>query len=251
MNFKELHNQESPLLICNVWDVTSAKVAQELGFKAIGTSSSAVAAMLGYNDGEEMSFRELLYIVARITSSMDIPLSVDLEAGYSRDPNEIADHIIQLSKLGVVGINIEDSIIIEGRELVNSDVFSYVLKQVNSVLDEQNISTFINVRTDAFLLGRSEALRETIERAHKYKDARANGLFVPCIENVADIETVVNETNLPLNVMCMPKLPSFDTLAQLGVARISMGDFVYNKSNDLLKMELEKVLIKQSFETLF
>ena len=63
MNFKNLHHQDAPLLICNVWDVASAKAAEKLNFKAIGTSSGAIASMLGYIDGEEMSFEELEYIV--------------------------------------------------------------------------------------------------------------------------------------------------------------------------------------------
>jgi len=96
MDFKNLHKNENPVLICNVWDVESARLAQKLNFKAMGTSSGAIATMLGYQDGEEMSFDELEYIVERITSSTAIPLSVDLEAGYSREPGEIADHIRRL-----------------------------------------------------------------------------------------------------------------------------------------------------------
>lgn len=96
MNFKALHQQDSPILICNIWDVISAKAAQNLSFQAIGTSSGAIASMLGYNDGEEISFRELEYIVERITKSVNLPLTVDLEAGYSRNPEEIAGNIIEL-----------------------------------------------------------------------------------------------------------------------------------------------------------
>ena len=108
MNFKNLHEKETPLLICNVWDVESAKIAQQLNFKAIGTSSGAIATMLGYKDGEEISFNELEYIVGRITKTTNIPLTVDLEAGYSREPNKIVEHIKRFEQLGVVGVNIED-----------------------------------------------------------------------------------------------------------------------------------------------
>jgi 2-methylisocitrate lyase-like PEP mutase family enzyme len=93
MEFKNLHNQDKPLLIGNVWDVPSAKTAEKLNFKAIGTSSFAIAALLGYNDGEEMEFSELEYFVKRIASNTKLPLSVDLESGYSRDPKEIANNI--------------------------------------------------------------------------------------------------------------------------------------------------------------
>lgn len=84
MEFKNLHNQNKPLLVCNVWDIPSTELAEKLNFQAIGTSSSAVASILGYNDGEEMEFSELEYFVKRISYISKLPLSVDLESGYSR-----------------------------------------------------------------------------------------------------------------------------------------------------------------------
>jgi len=251
MNFKELHNQESPILICNVWDVVSAKAAQKLNFKAIGTSSGAIASMLGYNDGEEISFKELEYIVERITKSVNLPLTVDLEAGYSKNPAEIAENIIRLAKLGVVGVNIEDSIVNREREIVDANIFSNILEEVCSILVQQNQNVFINVRTDTFLLNIPNAFQETIDRASKYQKAGAKGLFVPCIVNEKDIETVAKGIELPLNVMCMPELPEFETLEKLGVKRISMGNFVFSKVNRLLENELSQILQNNSFKNLF
>ena len=252
MNFKELHKQESPILICNVWDVASAKAAKKLNFQAIGTSSGAIATMLGYNDGEEISFKELAYIVERINKSVDLPLTVDLEAGYSRQPSEIAAHIIRLANLGVIGVNLEDSIVEQGkRKLINVLPFSAMLKEVCSILKQQNQNVFINVRTDTFLLNIPNALDETIVRAASYHKAGANGLFVPCIEKEEDIARIVKATKLPLNVMCMPNLPAFDLLEKLGVKRISMGNFVFNKTTNLLETELKQILQNKSFKSLF
>lgn len=251
MNFKELHEKDGPILIGNVWDVASAKVAQDLGFQAIGTSSGAIASMLGYQDGEEMSFEELVYVVERITTSTNVPLTVDLEAGYSRNPRQIADNIMRLMELGVLGVNIEDSIVNEKRELMDADKFAKILEEVCSILARQGQQVFVNVRTDTFLLSLPNATSLTIERAKKYKEAGGNGLFVPCIEKEKDIEAVVSEINLPLNVMSMPKLPAFSTLSQLGVKRISMGNFVYNKMHQMLEQELKAILQHQSFQSLF
>lgn len=251
MNFKELHHQDSPILICNVWDVASAKTAQNLNFQAIGTSSGAIATMLGYNDGEEISFQELAYIVERITKSVNLPLTVDLEAGYSRNPSEIAENIIRLSKLGVVGINIEDSIVDGKRALVDAAIFSKKLEEVCSLLSQQNHNIFLNVRIDTFLLNVPNTINETIIRAKKYHKAGAQGVFVPCIETEQAIEAVVKGIQLPLNVMCMPKLPEFEVLKRLGVKRISMGNFVFNKTIDLLEKELNQILQKKSFKNLF
>ncbi|CAM3862320.1 isocitrate lyase/phosphoenolpyruvate mutase family protein [Xenorhabdus thuongxuanensis] len=114
MNFTKLHYQNKPLLIANVWDADSAMIAQQVGYQALGTSSAAIAATLGYEDGEAMSFDELLYIVSRIKSISDLPLSVDVEAGFGRTANEITTNLKRLSQLGVVGINLEYSKVING-----------------------------------------------------------------------------------------------------------------------------------------
>ena len=251
MNFRELHEKETPILVCNVWDVESARVAQNLGFKAIGTSSGAIATMLGYKDGEEISFGELEYIVGRITKSTTVPLTVDLEAGYSRKTTEIVDNIKRLAQLGVVGINIEDSLVEEKRTILDTGLFSKTLTEVCSQLIRQNMDLFVNVRTDVFLLGLPNSSQQTIRRAKEYYNAGAQGLFVPCIEKREEIEIAAQEIDLPLNVMCMPNLPPFSTLKDLGVKRISMGNFVYNKINKMLERELEGILINDSFQNLF
>lgn len=251
MNFNHLHQQNTPLLIANVWDVASANSAEKLNYQAIGTSSGAIATMLGYSDGEGISFQELRYIVERITASVNLPLSVDLEAGYSRDPSEVANHILELAELGVVGINIEDSIVGYERTMMDADVFSDFLKKLTIILKQKNQAVFINVRTDSFLLNLPNPVEETIRRAKKYQPAGAMGLFLPCIEKPEDIKALIQETELPLNVMCMPNLPSFEVLKNLGVKRISMGNFVYNKMNTLLEKELENIFTENSFKSLF
>ena len=251
MNFSQLHQQASPLLIANVWDAPSAKAAEKLNFKAIGTSSSAIAALLGYNDGEEMSFSELAYIVKRIAQSSNLPLSVDLEGGYSRQPGEIADHIKQLAALGVHGVNIEDSVVEEARVQLNAEAFAAMLSEVKDQLEKDQVEVFINVRTDAFLLGQADAVENTKQRIQLYEQAGANGIFTPCMVNESDIEVIVNCTTLPINVMCMPKLPDFETLGKLGVSRISMGNFLFGKMCQQYEKMLGDVFEQNSFNPVF
>ncbi|MEL6923808.1 MAG: isocitrate lyase/phosphoenolpyruvate mutase family protein [Bacteroidota bacterium] len=251
MNFETLHEQTTPLLICNVWDVPSAKAAARLNYPAIGTSSGAIATMLGYKDGEQISFEELYYMVERITTSVDLPLTVDLEAGYSRDVDVIVNHIQRLAALGVVGINLEDSLVGQERVLLPYPAFAKSLKAICTALREQEIAIFVNVRTDTFLLGVDQPVSATIDRAKAYQAAGAHGLFVPCVEKEKDMEALVRELQLPLNVMCMPDLPDFDTLQKLGVKRISMGNFVYAKLNQQLEQSLSAVLDDNSFKNLF
>lgn len=258
MNFKQLHQQEHALLIANVWDVPSAQQAQELGFQAIGTSSAAIAATFGYEDGESMAFSTLCFVVERITSQISLPLTVDLEAGYSDDPIVIVEHIRQLAVLGVVGINIEDSLVNSNesaqaseRVLVDAETFSLTLKTVKQMLNDEQIDIFVNVRTDPFLLGTQDALTQTLARISLYESAGADGIFIPCITERTDIETCVKSTSLPINVMCMPQLTNFDALADYGVKRISMGSFVFERGLKQHKANLTEVLSKKSFTPVF
>lgn len=251
MEFKNLHKQDKPLIIANVWDVPSAKIAEELNFQAIGTSSSAIASLLGYQDGEEMTFTELEYMVKRIAANSNLPLSVDLESGYSRNSREIANHIKELTDLGVVGINIEDSIVDKNRTLLDAEEFAQTLLEVVENLQKENIDTFINVRTDTFLLNVPNTIAETKRRIKLYENAGACGVFVPCIELVSDIKQIVNCSTLPINVMCMPNLPDFDTLNSLGVKRISMGNFIFDKMYSQFKLNTEEIVRQKSFKSIF
>lgn len=251
MSFKELHQQNTPLIICNVWDVPSVKVAEKLNFKAVGTSSAAIATMLGYEDGEQMSFAELTYIVKRILDNTKLPLTVDIEAGYSDDAQEIADHIKTLFELGVQGINIEDSYVLKERSLINVDEFAKKLSEIKKALTKAKIKTFINVRTDSFLLAKDNALEESLKRIELYELSGADGIFIPCIEKESDIMTVVKSTQLPVNVMCMPNLPNFTILTQLGVKRISMGNFIFDQMTHHLGHTLHSIKQAQTFRPIF
>lgn len=250
--FRELHEQNDPLLIGNVWNVQSAKAYETLGYQAVATSSSAVAFSLGYEDGENMSFDEYFYIVERILKTISIPLSVDLEGGYGKTADEIVLNISRLAKAGVVGINIEDSIIIDGtRKLLSTHDFYEKLNAIILKLKEQNTDIFINVRIDPFLLGVDNAVEETLQRMKIIEAAGADGIFVPCITEIQDIENVINTSKLPFSVMCMPELPDFDTLKRLGVKRISSGNFLNGYIYGQLESVLKDISDAGSFSPIF
>ncbi|HAS40156.1 MAG TPA: isocitrate lyase/phosphoenolpyruvate mutase family protein [Microscillaceae bacterium] len=252
MNFKELHQQSSPLLIANVWDVPSALAAENLQFQALGTSSAAIAAMLGYPDGEGLSFEELKYIVKQIVTRVKTPLSVDIEGGYSRDPLAIAEHIQQLVALGVVGVNIEDSVVTKGeRTLEDATIFAERLKTIKTQLDKNQVSVFLNIRTDTFLLQVPDSVNTTQVRIKLYEEAGADGIFVPGLVQTKDITAIVQATTLPLNVMSFPGLPDFAELQSLGVKRISMGNFVHHHIYQQHTQTLQQILSEQSFSLIF
>lgn len=252
MTFTELHHQNAPLLIANVWDAASAITAQQAGYQALGTSSAAIAAMLGYEDGEAMSFEELLYIVTRIRSVSPLPLSVDVEAGFGSHAAEITEHLTRLARTGVVGINLEDSRVINGvRQLDDALAFAGTLKAIRTRLNAENVQLFLNIRTDTYLLHHEHALQETLHRGRLYESAGADGLFVPCLTSEQDMAMISSELSLPLNVMCMPDLPPFGRLKKAGVKRISMGNGVHSAIQSKLKVLLQRVQSQHSFAEVF
>jgi len=250
--FIQLHENDTPLLLGNVWDSKSALLFEKYGYEAIGTSSAAIANSLGYEDGEEMSFEELLTIVKTITSKVTIPLTVDLEAGYSRDVNEIIGNISRLSKNGVVGINIEDSLTVNKKGIIqDATAFSQIIKKIKLHLLMNNIDIFLNVRTDSYILGLENPKNETIKRIKLYENAGADGIFVPCITNTKEIEEIVEVNTVPINIMAMPELESFDKLQETGVKRISMGPFIYTNLKNNLETGIKTIKDEQSFKSLF
>ncbi|MEN4699705.1 isocitrate lyase/phosphoenolpyruvate mutase family protein [Pantoea agglomerans] len=252
MNFAELHNQYEPLLIANVWDVVSAVAAQKAGYQALGTSSAAIAATLGYEDGQGMPFDELFFIVTRIRAVSSLPLSVDMEAGYGDSAEEIIVNLKRLAQIGVSGVNLEDSRVINRvRQLDDVSEFSRNLRAVCDALRSDGYNLFLNVRTDAYLLGHERALEETLLRGQYYRAAGADGLFVPCLTSEKDISLIANAIDLPLNVMCMPDLPLFDRLKLAGVSRISMGNFVHSAIQSKLTDLMHAIRLHQTFEGLF
>ena len=249
--FRELHHQRDPLILCNVWDAASAIIAEKLGYQAVGTSSAAIATSQGKTDGQNTDFETLLTVVKQISEVTTLPLTVDIESGYADTPQEVVDNIAKLADLKVVGINIEDSHLIDGhRTLVDKHVFTKNLSQIKTLLNDANIEMFINVRSDTYIVDAETALPETIDRIRLYETVGADGIFLPCLTAPDDIAKIVAHSSLPLNVMCMPKLAGFEQLKQLGVKRISMGNFVYD--NMLAHLEDTMLSIKQqgSFEPL-
>jgi 2-methylisocitrate lyase-like PEP mutase family enzyme len=228
--FKDLHHGPRLFVLPNAWNAKSALTFQEKDFPAIATSSSAVAESLGYQDGQQMPFNSYLFIIKRIVAATQLPLSVDLEMGYGLTADDIYVNILSLLDLGVVGINIEDSVIHEGtRFLGASKTFAHNLETIKNRLTADNLDLFINVRCDTYLLDVKDKAKETKQRVSIYENSGANGIFLPCIREENDIQAAAQATRLPLNVMYVPGLPDLETLQALGVKRVSMGPFAFNK----------------------
>ena len=216
--FRQLH-ERGLLLLPNAWDAGSARLIESLGAKAIATTSAGVAWARGYNDGNRLPVPTLIAVVEEIARVVRVPLTVDLEAGYSDEPSSVAATAARVVAAGAVGINIEDG---EG----SPDLLAAKIEAVKRAAQGSGVDLFVNARTDVYLAGLApdeRRVEETIARAARYRDAGADGLFVPCITEPAEIEAVANAVPMPLNVMWMPGLPSLSELERLGVRRLSAG----------------------------
>jgi 2-methylisocitrate lyase-like PEP mutase family enzyme len=215
--FTALHR---PLLLPNAWDHASASALVAAGFPAIGTTSLGVAAAAGLPDGTGVARDETVRLARRL-AGLPCLLSVDIEAGFSEDPAEVAALTAELASLGVVGVNIEDNVGDVGRrrELIAAAATSGV---------------FVNARTDTHWL-RPDGVdpdREALSRAESYVDAGADGVFVPGLTDEKVIAALVSAVDVPVNILYSPTGPSYERLAELGVGRVSCGSLLFRVALD-------------------
>lgn len=219
--FHDLH-KEGVLLLANCWDPGSARVAALAGSRALATSSAAVAWAHGHPDGSRMPSHLVVETAARIAAANALPLSVDMEDGYSDDAEQVARLADELMVAGVVGINIEDG-------AAAPELLCEKIAAIRKVARERSMSLFVNARCDVFLRGlapEAERIAAVLERAARYEAAGANGLFVPGLRNPDEIAAIARGTALPLNVMALPGLPPLAQLGELGVRRLSAGSAI-------------------------
>jgi 2-methylisocitrate lyase-like PEP mutase family enzyme len=207
--FAALHRPGDPLVLPNAWDHASAAALAEAGFQAVGTTSLGVAAALGLRDGAAETAEATVELAHRLTH-LPVPITMDIENGFSHDPAEVAAYVHRLGP--VAGVNLED-------QLTDARDFARVLVAVTGH------DTFINARVDTYWLG-DGGVPATLERAKRYVDAGADGIFVPGVKEDAEIAALAEALPVPLNVLFLPGL-TVPRLAELGVARISTGSLLY------------------------
>jgi 2-methylisocitrate lyase-like PEP mutase family enzyme len=242
--FAELHVKGTPLLLYNAWDVGSAKAILAAGAKAIATSSWSVAEAQGYRDGEAIPIELAQQIVARIAATIEAPVTVDFEGGYSEDDGALADNISRLLDTDVIGINFEDRVV-KGSGLYSVDRQVRRIAAIRKSAEQKGVDLFINARTDVFFEhdgDAAQAVREALDRAKSYAAVGASGFFVPGLVDDALIGRICEGVPLPVNVMVMDGVPSNARLAELGVARISYGPIPYVRAMKVLEQEARTAL---------
>jgi 2-methylisocitrate lyase-like PEP mutase family enzyme len=218
---KDLHVPGDPLVVVNVWDVASARVvASHPGTRAIATASWSISAAAGYPDGGDMPLDVALLAAQRIVESTELPVTVDFEKGYAATPAELRDTIRRLIETGAVGLNIEDSLAGEDRELWSIEDASERVAAVRDAANAAGIPLVINARTDTLVGGGSVA--DAIARGRAYLDAGADCVFVLGAIG-PHLEAIVQGIPGPVSVLAGAGAPSILELAVLGVARVSFG----------------------------
>jgi 2-methylisocitrate lyase-like PEP mutase family enzyme len=222
-DFRNLHQGAALLLLPNAWDAISARLIEGLGANAIATSSAALAWSRGYPDGNALPNDQLIAAVRDIARVIRVPLTVDIEAGYSDDPRAVARLVARVMALGVVGINIEDGV-------GSPDLLCKKIAAIRKHVAHLGVDLFINARTDVYLGGiasEEAAIRKIIDRAALYCAAGCDGLFVPGLSNPDAMRAISSAIEpMPLNIMTVPSLAPMATLQNHGVRRLSTGSAI-------------------------
>ncbi|MFF5205323.1 isocitrate lyase/phosphoenolpyruvate mutase family protein [Streptosporangium sp. NPDC000396] len=229
LRFRSLHVAGSPLLLCNSWDVASARIVEAAGASAIATTSAGVAWSLGAPDGDRLNRRLAVDLVARVTAAVDIPVSADIETGYGIEADGVGQTVREVLAAGAVGVNLEDALHDGSAPLRPIREQASRIAAARRAADESGVPLFVNARVDTYLrsVGDPAArLDETLARAAAYVEAGADGLFVPGLTDLPTISTLVEKVGVPVNVLAGPGAPDATALAEQGVARISLGSSV-------------------------
>lgn len=229
---RSLHRPGDPLLLPNVWDAATARAVVAAGFPVVATTSWGVAETLGYEDDERAPAEEMFAAAARIARSVDVPVTVDAEAGYGMEPGELVG---ALRRVGAAGCNLEDTDHAEG-SLRDPDRHAEWLGAVRQAAADEGYPLVINARVDVFLWpyvadpgpGAQERLvGEALQRATAYLEAGADAVYPICLWEPDPLRRFMEDVGGPVNLTRMSEGPAVAELADLGVVRVSWALYLY------------------------
>ncbi|HCY77804.1 MAG TPA: isocitrate lyase/phosphoenolpyruvate mutase family protein [Ignavibacteriales bacterium] len=255
--FLKYHQDKEILVLLNSWDIGSSKLIEASCYKAIATTSMGIAASLGYPDCQIIQLSEMIEVITGIVNAVQVPVTVDIEAGYGNNINEVIDSVKKIIATGIVGINIEDSIDLNP-VLIDEMEFCERISAIRALSDSLGFHLVINARTDSFytsLGSPREKLSESIKRGNKYREAGADCIFVQPVWERETISTLVKEINAPINILANPTIgagvtPSIRELQDLGVARVSLGSSLMKAALALIKKVADELSEKGTYNIL-
>ena len=217
-HFLDLHRPGRPLLMPNPWDAGSARILAALGFEALATTSAGFAATLGRPD-MSVTRDEAIAHGASVAAAVDVPVSADLENGFADDPHGVAKTVKKAIAAGLAGCSIEDH-----TRRADDPIYPIGLatERVAAAVEVAGHDLVITARAENFLHGRPD-LADTIARLQSYQEAGAHVLYAPGLTTAEQIRAVVKSVDRPVNVLALAAAPPVAELAELGVARVSVG----------------------------
>jgi 2-methylisocitrate lyase-like PEP mutase family enzyme len=243
---RELHHGREVLVLPNAWDCASARIFELEGFPAIATTSGGIAFSLGVPDGQRLSRGQMLAVVERIASTVRVPVTADLEAGY----DDAAETAAGLLEAGAVGLNLED---FAGGELIELSLQVERIRTIRATGERAGVPIVINARTDLYLenLGDPESRFElACQRLAAYRDAGADCLFLPGIREESLIRRFVEALRFPINILAIQGTPPLRRLEELGVARVSVGSGIARATLGLTRRIAAEIRAEGIYESM-
>lgn len=246
--FLKHHLDKEILVLLNSWDIGTSKLIEACSYKAIATTSMGIAASLGYPDCQVIKLSEMIGAIKGIVNAVRVPVTVDIEAGYGNNLDEIIESVKKIIATGIAGINIEDSIDLSPA-LIDELEFCERISAIRALSDSLGFHLVINARTDSFYTSSGtlkEKLTESIKRGNKYHEAGADCIFVQPVSDKEIISALVNEINAPINILLNPTIgsgatTSINELQDLGVARVSFGSGLMKATLALIKKVADEI----------
>jgi 2-methylisocitrate lyase-like PEP mutase family enzyme len=241
------------LVLPNAWDVASARVVELAGARAVATSSAAVAAALGYPDGERLPRELMLDAVRRIAAAVAAPVTADMEAGYGRSPVEVAETTRGVLAADAAGMNLEDGTGDAPAPLRPLDEQVERIRAVRETAAAAGVAFVLNARVDVYLAQAGppeDRFAEAVRRANAYRVAGADCLFVPAVADAGVIARLVREIDGPVSVLAGRATPPAPELERLGVVRVSVGSGLMRAALGFVRDTARELVAAGTYERL-
>lgn len=251
--FRGRHRRKPLLLLANAWDPISARIVEAAGFDAVATTSGGVAWALGYRDGEETPWSEVVAATARIVRTVRVPVTADIEAGYGDTPDQVGESVRAIIGAGAVGVNLEDGTHDPARPMRDIDDMTARIRAARAAAQAAGVPIVINARIDLYLkqIGTAETrLAETVRRGKAYLAAGADCLFPFALTDLGIAAELVRALDAPINLVGRAGMPPVADIEAAGIARVSVASALTLAAMSSIRRMVEELHASGRFEAL-